>query len=146
MSLIRFSPRGLTPWFDDIDRWFDESVAPSRREPRLREWSPAVDIFEEDDKIVVRADLPDMKEEDLEVNVEDDTLTLRGERKFEHESKKDNFHRIERTYGSFSRSFTLPETVDAEKIAARYDKGVLEVTLPKKQEAPKKSRKVKVTS
>lgn len=146
MSLIRYSPRNLTPWFDfDIDRLFsDWPLSPVHHEPRM--WSPAVDVYEDDKKIVVKADLPDMDEKALDIQVEDGMLTVKGERSFEEETKEKNFHRVERRYGSFSRSFALPEGVEEDKISATYKKGVLEVTVPKTQQKPKSTRTIKVSS
>jgi HSP20 family protein len=142
MSLIRYNPRTLTPWFDfDFER-FLEPALPVRRE--LRAWSPAVDVYEDEKQIVVKADLPDMDEKDIDIHVEDGYLTLKGERKYEKETKEENFHRMERAFGSFTRSFALPENVDQEKINASYKKGVLEVTLPKVEAKPKNVRTVKV--
>lgn len=143
MSLIRYTPRAMTPWFD-FDRFFEDfDPGVGLMAKGEKTWSPAVDIFEDEKEIVIKADLPDVKEEDIDVHVEDGQLTLKGERKFEHEEKKDNYHRVERRYGSFQRTFGLPETVDAEKIAAKYDKGVLKVTLPK-VEKPKNARTIPV--
>jgi len=146
MSLVRYTPRGLTPWFDfDMDRFFsDWPLSPSRRESRL--WSPAVDVYEDDKSIVLKADLPDMDEKALDIQVEDGMLTIKGERKFEKESKEKNFHRVERSYGSFSRSFALPEDVEQDKISATYQKGVLEVTVPKAAQKPKTVHTIKVNS
>src|SRR6185436_18325369 len=94
-------------------------------------WVPAVDIFENDkQELVLKAELPDMKREDIQVVFENSTLTLKGERKFESDIKEEKFHRVERAYGAFSRSFSLPPTVDATRIAAEYKNGVLTVTLP----------------
>ena len=144
MSLIRHTPRGLTPWFDDMDRWFDLGFVLARREPSTRTWAPSVDIAEDDKKIVVRADLPGVEEKDVEVKVEENTLTLSGERKYEKETEEENLHRVERAYGSFLRSFTLPDTVDTEKIGAKYDKGVLEITIPKVEVEQKKARVIDI--
>jgi HSP20 family protein len=147
MSLIRYNnPRGLTPWFDfDVDRFFsDWPFVPTQREARA--WAPAVDVYEDENKIVLKADLPDMDEKAVDIQVEDGMLTIKGERKFENETKDKNFHRVERRYGSFSRSFALPEEVDEEKISANYNKGVLEVTVPKSAKKPKNVRTVKVNS
>lgn len=104
---------------------------------------PPVDIYEDDQKLVLKLEVPGIKQEDLDIRVENNTLTIRGERKFEKEEKEENFHRIERRYGSFVRSFTLPNTVDAEKIAASYDAGVLAIELAKRAEA--KPKQIKVT-
>jgi len=143
MSLIRFSPRTLTPWFEDFDRVFGSGVAPSWRDPHTGAWSPGVDIVENEKAILLRVDLPGIEEKDIDIQVEDGTLTLKAERKFEKETKDGNYHRVERAYGSFERSFSLPENVDGDNIAAAYNKGVLEVTLPK-VEVQAKAKKVKV--
>jgi HSP20 family protein len=143
MSLIRFSPRTLTPWFEDFDRVFGNGATPSWREPRTDSWSPGVDIVENEKAILLRVDLPGIEEKDIDVQVEEGTLTLKAERKFEKETKEGNYHRVERAYGSFERSFSLPENVDGDNIAAAYNKGVLEVTLPK-VEVQAKVKKVKV--
>ncbi|MBI1791902.1 MAG: Hsp20/alpha crystallin family protein [Acidobacteria bacterium] len=112
-------------------------------EPRgARPWSPDVDILETENELVLKADLPEVKLEDIEVRVEHDTLSLKGERTFEKEEKAKGYHRIERSYGSFSRSCTLPDSVDSEQVRAAYKNGVLTVTLPKKEAA--KPRQVKV--
>jgi HSP20 family protein len=112
-------------------------------EPRTaRPWVPAVDIEETENELILKADLPDLKLEDIEVRVENETLTLRGERRFEKEDRAKGFHRIERSYGSFVRSFSVPHSVDSEHVAAEYKNGVLTVTLPKKEAA--KPRQVKV--
>lgn len=143
MSLIRYNPRSLTPWFDfDVDRFFSDWPFV----PESRGWSPAVDVAEDENKIVLKADLPDMDEKDVDIRVEDGMLTIKGERKFENEKKEKNFHRVERRYGAFSRSFALPEDVDQEKISAAYHKGVLEVTVPKTAKKPKNARTIKVNS
>jgi HSP20 family protein len=112
-------------------------------EPRAgRPWSPAVDIFETEDELVLKADVPEVELKDIDVHVENQTLTLSGERKFEKEDTSKGYHRIERGYGQFTRSFTLPQTVDTEKVAAEYHNGVLTVKLPKKAAA--KPRQVKI--
>lgn len=146
MSLMRYNPRGLTPWFDfDMDRFFSDWPFGSVQ-TESRPWTPAVDVFEDDNKIVLKADLPDMDEKAVDIHVEDGMLTIKGERKFENEKKGKNFHRVERRYGMFSRSFALPEDVDADKISASYNKGVLEVTVPKPAKKHKTVRTVKVNS
>jgi HSP20 family protein len=110
-------------------------------------WVPAVDIFEtEKDGLVLKAELPDMKREDISVVVENNTLTLKGERKFDGVAQKEQFHRVERAYGTFSRSFTLPQTVDATKIAAEYKNGVLTVTLPVRAESRPRTINVEVAA
>ncbi len=107
---------------------------------------PPVDIYEDEHKIVLKLEVPGMKQEDLDVRIENNTLTVKGERKFEKEEKEENFHRIERRYGSFFRAFTLPTTVDTENVKANYDSGVLKLELNKKAEAKPKQIKVGVSS
>jgi HSP20 family protein len=103
---------------------------------------PAVDVYEDEQNLVLKLEVPGMNEEDLNVSLENSTLTVSGERKFEKEEKEENFHRIERRYGSFARTFRLPNTVDAEKVDAAYDKGILKITLGKRAEAKPKQIKV----
>ena len=107
-------------------------------------WTPAVDIYEVDGALVLKAELPDMQREDIDVNVENNTLTIRGERKLDNEIKQENFHRIERAYGSFVRSVLAADTVDATKIGAEYKNGVLTVKLPVREEAKPRTIKVEV--
>ncbi len=112
--------------------------------PEERRWMPAIDIFEKDNKFVVKAELPGMNEEDIDVSVVGDTLTIKGEKKTESEVKDKDYYRSERSYGSFMRSISLPATVNADKIEAKYEDGVLEVSLPKVAEV--KPKKVKVSA
>jgi HSP20 family protein len=105
---------------------------------------PAVDVYEDEHSVVLKLEVPGINEEDLKVSLENNTLTITGERKFEKEEKEENFHRIERRYGSFTRTFRLPNAVDSEKVEAGYDKGILKVTLAKKAEA--KPRQIKVAT
>lgn len=124
-------------------RSFEDAFNRLLNEPRAgRPWSPAVDIFETEDELVVKADVPEVELKDIDVRVENQTLTLSGERKFEEEDKAKGYHRIERGYGQFTRSFSLPPTVDTEKVGAEYRNGVLTITLPKKAAA--KPRQVKI--
>jgi HSP20 family protein len=124
-------------------RLFEDAVTRLMSEPRAsRPWSPAVDIIESEDALVLKADLPDVKIEDIDVRVEHETLTLRGHRKFQKEENVKGYHRIERSYGEFVRSFALPPTVDNDKVQADYKNGVLTITLPKKEAA--KPRQVRV--
>ena len=109
-----------------------------------RPWGPAVDIVENDKELLLSADLPGVKLEDVEVKIEDGTLTLSGSRKFENEDNKNGYHRIERSYGAFHRAFSLPDSVDATKVAAAFDNGVLKVTLPKKELAQPRTVKVEI--
>ena len=124
-------------------RLFEDAVTRLMSEPRAnRPWSPSVDIYETEDALTLKADLPDVKIEDIDVRVEHQTLTLRGQRKFAKEERVKGYHRIERSYGEFVRSFAVPSTVDTEKVEADYKSGVLTITLPKKETA--KPRQVKV--
>jgi HSP20 family protein len=109
-------------------------------------FAPPVDIYEDEHKVVIKLEVPGVKQEDLDIRVDNNTLTVRGERKFEKEEKQENFHRVEQRYGSFYRSFTLPGTVDSDHIQAEYENGVLRVTLEKRAEAKPKQIKVNVAS
>lgn len=120
--------RLFEPFFGRIPAFADDEVMGSG-------WIPPVDIEETGDRLVVRAELPGMKAEDIDVRVENGTLTIRGERRFENERSERNFHRVERSYGSFSRSFTLPTTISTEDVEARYENGVLELAMRKREEA-----------
>lgn len=110
----------------------------------VAEWAPLVDIVEDDKEYLIKTGLPEIKKEDVKVSVEDDVLTISGERSFEKEEKGKKYHRVERAYGSFARSFTLPEDADAQKVAAEFKDGVLRVRLPKSEKAKPKSIGVKV--
>jgi HSP20 family protein len=147
--LTRFEPfRDLAALQDRFDRLFRgtfEGLRPWSREVlEGTAWSPAVDIVETENDIVLRADLPGIDPKEVDIQVENGTLTLKGERKFESDVKEDDYRRIERVYGSFVRSFALPPTVDTEKVAAEYRNGVLELKLPKRPEAKPKQIKVAV--
>jgi HSP20 family protein len=143
-TIARFEPfRGISTLQDQFNRLFNESIRNHAEESSVKSWAPAVDIYETPNELVVKADLPDVAEKDIDVRVENNLLTIRGERKFEKSVAEENFLRVERTYGSFSRSFSLPNTLNAEAIAAEYKNGVLTVTLPKREET--KPRQVKVT-
>jgi HSP20 family protein len=146
-TLVRFDPfRGLQTLKDRMDRIL-EGTAPCSLggdDVFRGAWAPAVDIYEGDGELVVEAELPGLEKGDIKVNVEDGVLTLKGERKLSKETKEENYHRVERAYGAFTRSFTLPDTVDAEKISAKHKDGVLRVSLPKKPEAKPKVVDVKV--
>jgi HSP20 family protein len=108
-------------------------------------WIPAVDIFETNEAIVLKAELPGITAQDISVEVKDNTLTLKGEKKFEKEVKEENYHRVERSYGSFQRAFTLPGTILQEKVKAEFKDGILEITLPKVEEAKPKQVKVEIS-
>ncbi len=105
-------------------------------------WAPAVDMYETDQNLVLKAEVPGIDPKDLEIRVEDGTLVLKGERKFENEVKEENYHRVERAYGSFARSFSLPSAVDSDKATAEYKNGLLTLTLPKREEAKPKQIKI----
>jgi len=155
MAMERWRPgRGLVPWrpfreMEEMERRFEDIFgrpflpAMWRRIPVVEMgWAPAIEVFEKEDKFVVKAELPGMKEEDIDVSVVGDTLTIKGERKAETEVKEEDYYCCERSYGSFSRSIALPSSVDAKKIDASYEDGVLEVSLPKAPEV--KAKKVAV--
>jgi HSP20 family protein len=127
---------------ENLFRTFGSAVRGNEEAPRVAAWSPLVDVFEDADSITLKVEVPEVEAKDVEILVEGNTLTLKGERKLENEEKRDGYHRIERTYGSFSRSFTLPSTVDAEQIRAESKDGVLRIVLPKKAET--KPRQIKV--
>lgn len=136
----------LTNWQDQVNRIF-ESAFPGRTDSStMTTWAPAVDIYETENELVLKADLPDMNEKDLDIRVENNMLTVRGERKFEQKVKEDNYLRIERTYGSFSRSFSLPNTISTENIKAEYKNGVLSVEMAKRAESKPKQVKINVTN
>lgn len=144
MAIIRYSPfagvepfPGLTAFQDTMNRLFSE--------PNGRPWVPPVDIIENENELVVKADVPEIKFEDIDVKIENGTLTLRGERKVEKTSDKGGWHRMERSYGTFERAFSLPETVDPEHVKADYKNGTLTVTLPKKEIAKPRQVKVEVS-
>ncbi len=138
--------RGLSNLQDQFNRLLNESFRTRSEESALTTWAPAVDIYETPNELGVKADLPDVNEKDIDVRVENNLLTIRGERKFEKSVSEENFLRVERTYGAFSRSFSLPNTLNAEAIAAEYKNGVLTVTLPKREETKPRQVKVTVTS
>ena len=132
---------GLTSWFEHIDTWLDSGYFNEIQETM---WRPAIDVEEKEGKYMVRADLPGMKKNDIHVELKDGYLTLRGERKSEHEENKDNYHRIERTYGTFERTFRVPEGVTEKDIHAKYKDGVLELTIPAPKVEEPKTTEVKV--
>jgi HSP20 family protein len=147
-TLTRWDPvNTLAKFQDEVTRLFEEPVFRSIRTPTsLTIWTPAVDIFETEHEIVLKAELPDIDEKDIDVRVEKNTLTLSGERKFEKEYKEENALRMERYYGTFSRTFTLPNIVKLDAVKAEYKNGVLTVKLPKLEEAKPKQIKIAVTN
>ena len=148
LSIIRRDPlRALNSFQEQFSRFFDDPYfRTAGNDSALTAWSPAVDIYETEQELVLRADLPDIAEKDIDVRVENNMLTIRGERKFEKNVSEDNYLRVERAYGSFSRSFSLPNTVNTDQIKADYRNGVLNVTLPKREESKPKQVKVSVSS
>ena len=152
MAIVRFdSFRDLVGLQDRMSRMFDESFRGLGR-PAAREdwalggsWAPAVDIYEHDGNIVLKAELPGVDPKDVDVRLENNTLTLSGERKVDNEVKQESYHRVERVYGAFTRSFTLPSLLDQEKIKAEYKDGVLKITLPKREEAKPKQINIAIS-
>src|SRR5262249_51743474 len=149
MALIRWEPvRELSTIQSEMNRLFNTFFETPTRgggngSPALRRWVPAMDLVETDDEVVLRADLPGLRENDVKIELEDNVLTVSGERKSEHEERKEGYYRVERSSGSFRRSLTLPEGVDADAIRANFDKGVLEVRVPKPEE--RKPQKVAIS-
>jgi HSP20 family protein len=146
MSIVRYDPfRDLRTLQEEVNRLFSTNLGGGFGEEGIGRgaWNPSVDIYENKDQIVFEAELPGMNREDFELSVENNVITLRGERRFEKKDESDNYHRVERSYGSFTRSFTLPQSVSAEGATAEYTSGVLRVTLPKREET--KSRRIEVT-
>ena len=146
MAVVRWDPfRDLNLLQDRMNRLFEDAGRGAWRseEPvATTTWSPAVDIFETDGDIVVKAELPGMERKDIVLHLENNVLSLKGERRFEKETKEENYHRVERAYGAFSRAFSIPATVDEEKIRADYKDGVLKIVLPKKEQAKPKQIKI----
>jgi HSP20 family protein len=138
--------RGRTSLQDQVNRLFEDNFARDRSgHADLATWAPPVDIYETESELVVKADLPDLQEKDIDVRVENNTLTIRGERKFEKEVNEDNYLRVERTYGPFTRSFSLPNTVKTEGIRAEYRNGVLTLHMTKREESKSKQIKISVS-
>jgi HSP20 family protein len=148
MAIMRWDPfRDLASIQDRMNRLFDQTLGRTRGEEEgiaASAWMPSVDIYETPDRVVLKAELPGLTRDDIDINVRNNTLTLRGERKFEKEVKEESYLRIERAYGSFHRSFTLPTTIQQDKIKAVFKDGVLEVSLPKAEEARPKQIKIDV--
>jgi HSP20 family protein len=142
-AINRWEPaRGAMTLREQINRVFADLLERTGEESNLTAWAPAVDIFETEHELVVKADLPDVDPQDLDIHVENNILTIRGERKFEKDVKEENYLRIERAYGSFTRSFSLASTVNSEAIKADYRNGVLTLGIPKREEAKPKQIKV----
>src|SRR5467141_3753331 len=143
-AISRFEPFRTNSFQEQFNRLFSEAFDRSSDESSITTWAPAVDIFETEHELVVKADLPDIKPEELDIRVENNILTIRGERKFEKKVNESNYLRVERSYGSFSRSFSLANTVNTEAIKAEYKNGVLTLTVPKREEAKPKQIRVNV--
>jgi HSP20 family protein len=145
MNMIKFDPfRELRTLNDEMNRLFSVVPASAERGEFARgAWSPNVDIFEDKDRLFVEAELPGMNRDDFEISVENNVLTLKGERKFEKKTEGDNYHRVERSYGAFTRQFTLPQTVTADGASADFENGVLRIALPKREET--KARKIEIS-
>src|ERR1700731_4025932 len=140
-------PRAVISLQDEVNRLFEDTFARDRQgHSDLTTWAPAVDIYETENELVVQADLPDLQDKDIDVRVENNTLTIRGERKFEKDVNEDNFLQIEREYGSFMRIFSLPNTVSSENIRAEYRNGVLTLHLAKREESKPKQIKISVSA
>lgn len=146
MAIVRWEPfRELSTLQNEMNRLFNtafDAPAGSNGGNTLRRWMPAMDLVETEDHFVLRADLPGLKQDDVKIEFEDGTLTVSGERKAEHESKNEGYYRVERAFGSFSRSLTLPHGIDPEAVTANFDNGVLEVRIPKPE--ARKPRRIEI--
>ena len=146
MALVRWEPvRELSTLQNEMNRLFGsffDTPTTGNGNGGMRRWMPAMDLVETDDHFVLHADLPGLDTADVSIEVEDNVLTVSGERKAEHETTKEGYHRVERAFGSFSRSLTLPDGVDADAVTASFDRGVLEVRIPKPEE--RKPRKISI--
>lgn len=145
MSMTRWEPfQSMSTLQEQVNRLLEKSWQAPGAENST--WAPAVDVYETENELVIKADLPDVNEKDLDIRVENNRLTLRGERKFEQQVKEENYLRVERRYGAFSRSFGLPPTVNTEAIQASYNNGVLTVEMPKRAESKPKQVKIKMAN
>jgi HSP20 family protein len=146
MAIVRWEPlREFSTLQNEMNRLFNtvfDAPSPGNGGSAMRRWMPAMDLVETADHFVLRADLPGLSEEDVKIEFEDGTLTVSGERKAEHEAKGEGYYRVERAFGSFARSLTLPQGIDPEAVAASFDRGVLEVRIPKPEE--KKPRRIEI--
>lgn len=154
-ELVKVEPaKALLP-FEEMGRWFEDffrrpfslmgpSWLPRLRMAEIEEVTPSIDIFEEGDDVVVKVEVPGIKKEDLDVKLTDDTITISGEKKKEEKVEKKNYYRLERSYGSFTRSSRLPVEVQTEKATAKFKDGILEVRIPKTEEAKKKEKKIMI--
>jgi HSP20 family protein len=143
MYIAKYDPfREIRTLQDEVNRLFSNSFANGRDEAMSGAWLPKVDIFENKENLVLEAELPGMTRDDFELSFENNVLTLKGERKFEKKDEGDNYHRVERSYGSFTRSFTRPNSVTVDGVKAEFNNGILTVALPKREET--KARKIEV--
>ena len=145
MAIVRWEPfRELATLQNEMNRLFNTAfeTPPGNGGTTPRRWMPAMDLVENEDSFLLRADLPGLSEDDIKIEVEDNVLTLSGERKSEHETKQEGYHRVERAFGAFSRALTLPKGVDPESVTAHFDRGVLEVRIPKPEE--QKPRRISI--
>jgi HSP20 family protein len=147
-TISRLDPfRGLNSLQDQVNRLFDETFSRGRSaESEMGSWAPAVDIYETEQELVLKADLPEVNQQEIDIRIENNMLTIRGERKFHNEVSQDNYLRVERAYGPFSRSFSLPNTLNAEAIKADYQNGVLSIRMPKREESRPKQIRIGVGS
>jgi HSP20 family protein len=154
-ELFKREPLRAIPPFEAMERWFEEafrrpfsligpSWLPKLRETEMEEVMPSVDIFEEGDNVVVKAELPGIRKEDIDVNMNDNTVSISGEKKKEEKVKRNNYYREERSYGTFTRSFRLPTEVQTDKAKASFKEGILEIRIPKTKEAIQKEKKVPI--
>ena len=146
MAMRRWDPfQELSSIQNELNRLFGRTFGEGSEEVRMAAWVPAVDVAETQDRFLITAELPGLRPEDVDISVENSVLRIQGERRFYHERKEDDFHRIERRFGSFTRSITLPSTADAENIQASFDAGVLTIEVPKREEAKPRKIQVKAT-
>lgn len=147
MNIVRYDPfREIRTLQEEMNRLFSSFSRNLEDDLMSGAWTPSVDIFENKDQVVLEAELPGMKPEDVNISIENNVLTIQGERKFEKKEERDNYHRIERRYGSFTRSFTLPPTVDTDNITAEFDNGILRLTIAKREEAKPRRIEIKAAS
>lgn len=146
MTITKYNPmRDLMGLSERLNRMFEDMGGFRGENEITGSWVPAVDVYESEHAIEIKADLPGMTEKDIDITVENNTLTIKGERRFENDEKKDHYHRIERQYGSFYRSFQLPNTVDVTKVKANFKSGILELTLPKREETKPKKIEINIS-
>jgi HSP20 family protein len=145
MALLRYDPfKEFGQLQDEMNRWLGARPAFGRNDGESVGWTPPADIYEDAEGLTLKFDLPEVDPKNVDIRLEDGVLTLRGERKLEHEDKRDRYHRIERAYGAFTRTFSLPASFDFEKVHAEHKNGVLRVFLPKRAEAKPKSVQIKI--